>query len=38
MRYFDSSTDLICSGGLLPQHKMKVAERFHIQGVTSVVS
>ena len=33
-----SNTNLVCSGGLLPQHKMKVVERFHIEWVTSVVS
>ena len=38
MLYFGSNTNLVCSGGLLPQHKMKVVERFHIKWVTSVVS
>ena len=38
MLYFGSNTNLVCSGGLLPQHEMKVVERFHIKWVTSVVS
>ena len=38
MLYFGSNTNLVCSGGLLPQHKMKVVERLHIEWVTSVVS